>query len=360
MKDPVEPETILSDNDDLSTCERGDGSSAETASLTKEPSLVSSFSNDTQEEDCVANSPAKIRRLRLRHGDGVPGPFPTPFEIDFTEKELLFKRNDNRKFFEQRSGKPTIKLFHYALLVLLFLPGFCLTVSAVLRGPDQWRMPSQRSVARLTRKIQQRSMKAKDAGLTLRLSGGRIHLLHQSLETLAYCDTVRQVQIDWTAKDESFPTPLLSHGSQKVVVARSSTKLATDGVLLLEEGVRLSCQDLERAFQQWQLDSSRIVGFLPDGETLFSQLSDRAAIVHRYYLSNRPRHTGDKCQHFALSVFITAVSEKYPVVIASDLIKNRQYDTEDPEVDCIPALSMASGKAPMPATATRYLGRHSH
>jgi len=128
--------------------------------------------------------------------------------------------------------------------------------------------------------------------------------------------------------------------------------------LLLEESVHLTCQDIERALQQWQLDPSRIVGFLPDNSRVFSQLSDHAAIVHRYYLSNRPtrRINDDTCWHFLLSTYITAVSEKAPVLITSNLIQ-KQRSKDDSH--CLAVLSQASGMAPMPAVATRYVGRRS-
>ena len=348
---------LHSSDDDLSNCERGDGYSVETASLTKEPSLVSSFSNDTL-EDCVVHSPAKIRRLRLRRGGVNNNKFVAPFEINFTEEELSYEHDDDKRYSLPRNGKSSVKSPHRIFLGLLLLPGLWFITSTAFGGSAKWRMPSRRSTARLARKIEQRAMtaKAKEAGMTLRLSGSRIDLLHQSLETHAYCDSISQVQIDWKVKDESFPAPLLAHGSQKVVAAGSSTKLETDAVLLLEERIRLTCSDLDRAFQQWRVDPSRIVGFLPDSHnTPFSQLSDHAAIVHRYYLSNRPRQIGDRnpCQHFSLSVFITAVSEKGPVLITSDLFRKGHYTAEN---NCLDALSLASGKEPMPAVATRYVG----
>jgi len=361
MKDKLEG---YESDDDFSSCERGDGSSVETASLTKEPSLASSCSNDTL-EDCFAVSPAKIRRLRLRHG-GFPSPFPAPYEISLIEEELLLKRDDDQAellFLHDNSQTPSHprrgKIKGRSLFVTFLWSAFLFSfwsIASSFREPGKWHMPSRR----LVRKIGKRSMKAvdKEAGLTIRLTGSRINLLHQSLETLGHCDKVSQIQIDWKEVDESFPETLLSHDSEKVVDASASTKFATDAVLLLEESVRLTCDDLDRALQQWKLDPSRIVGFLPDSDRLFSQLSDHASIVHRYYLSNRPRRDGnDPCQHFSLSVFITAVSEKGPVVITSDLIRNQDHITIARA--CLDELSLASGKPPMPVGATRYLGLHS-
>lgn len=362
MNDKVEH---CESDDEISNCERGDGSSVETASLTKEPSLASSSSNDTL-EDCFTASPAKIRRLRLRRG-GFPTPFPAaPYEISLIEEEvllksdadqaeLLFLLDDNQTPSYPRRSKIKQKSLLVAMLWAAFL--FCFwSIGLSFREPGKWHMPSRR----LVRKIGKRSMKAVDSnasGLTVRLTGSRIHQLHQSLETHGHCDKVNQIQIDWKDVDESFPDTLLSHNSQKVVDASVSTKFATDAVLLLEESVRLTCDDIERALQQWKLDPSRIVGFLPDNDRLFSQLSDQAAIVHRYYLFNRPRRdVDDPCQHFSLSVFITAVSEKGPVVITSDLIRNQDRNIAR---ECLDALSFASGKPPMPVGATRYLGLHS-
>jgi len=357
-----------SSDDEQSVCERGGGSSVETESLTNETSLASSFSHDTL-EDCITNSPAKIRRLRLRRG-GIPVPFNAPSEINFMEEELLLKRDTEQAellFLHEDSPRPSLerqikiskKYLYSIVLAMLFLSGVFQIASTVFR-PTQWLMPSRRRKSRLIQKINLRSMKAvgQEAGLTIRLTGSRIDLLYQSLETHAHCNKVNQIQIDWKATDETVPVPLLSHSSQKVVATSTSTKLETDAVLLLEENVHLTCQDMARALQQWQLDPTRIVGFLPDKSRIFSQLSDHAAIVHRYYLSNRPtrRIDDDPCWHFTLSTYITAVSEKAPVLITSNLIQNQRFNDDS---RCLAILSQASGMAPMQAVATRYVGRHS-
>ena len=346
----------FSSEDEASNCGWSYGSSVETASLTKDPSLASSFSNDTL-EDCYSVSPEQIRHLRMRRG-GFCGSLSAPEEISLLGEELLIERynlldDDGVLQSHSRQGKKTGKYQLITLLWIVLLLGFW-SILESLRRSEKWPMPSRRLVV----KIGKRSAKVahKETGLTVLLSGSRINLLHQSLETFENCDKVRQIQINWTSSDDSFPVNLLSHDTNKVVALSPSSDFETDAVMLLEESVQLTCEDLERAFHQWKLDPSRIVGFLPDNDQVFSQVSDQAVLVHRYYVSKMPqRMNDDPCQHFSLSVFITAISGKSPVVLISDLIHNRRFNVAS---KCLDVLSVAAGKLPMPPSPTRYIGLH--
>ena len=350
MKYPIEKDAS---DDEASICERGDGSSVETASLTKEPSLASSASNDTL-DDCNHASPEIIKGLRLRRG-GFYSPFPARCEISVSEELLHLERgmflHDSIPTSPLRKVRNSGKYLIAALLWFFFFGFF--SVMESFRRPQQWHIPSRR----LVKKIDKRSAKVgdKDAGLTIRLTGSRINLLHQSLEIYGRCDKVQQIQIDWTSVDESFPHGVVSHDSNKIVPVTAAKKFVTDAVLLLDESVRLTCEDIERAFQQWKLDPSRIVGFLPDNDQAFSQLSDQAALVHRHYLSRRPPRLVDgPCDLFSLSVFITTVSGKGPVVMTSDLLHGRRYTIEG---ECLSLLSFAAGIPLVAPAAIRYIGR---
>ena len=348
-----EKETDLFD-DEGSNCERSYGSSVETASLTNDPSLVSSFSNDTL-EDCHSISQEQIGHLRMRRS-GFSGPLSVPDDISLLGEELRIERcvlldDDSVLPSHHRQGTKRGKYQLITMFWIILLLGLW-SILESMRQSEKWQMPSRRLVV----KIGKRSAKVshKEKGLTVLLTGSRINMMHQSVETYNTCEKVRQIQINWTSTDDSFPVTLLSHDTNKIVAHSASTDFETDAVMLLDEGVRLTCEDLERAFQQWKLDPSRIVGFLPDNDEVFSQVSDQAVLVHRYYVSKMPQRMNDKpCQHFALSVFVTAVSGKGPVVLVSDLIHNRHFNVAS---KCLDVLSVAAGRPPMPPVSTRYIG----
>lgn len=358
MKELDKKDIILSEElDDLSNCERGENCSVETESLTRDLSLVSSLSNDTSEES-LTSLPEKIQQLRMRNV-GLQHEKTTLNEINVNEEDYLLTSDEEKKKRRIAFGVtfPSRIIWSFLLPMIAFRLIF---FSATPNASVHWRILSRRTRTRLKQKIEKRSalLKTVDNRFTIRLSGNRLDLLHRSLEHHAHCDDILQVQIHWTAKDESFPVALLAHSSRKVVAAQYASQTTTDAVLLLEEGITLTCENLNHAFREWKLDPSRIVGFLPDNKGNFSQLSDSAAFVHRHYLSNRPQHTiSGNCQHFVLSAFITTVSGKGPILIVSNILGKEQiFDNNS----CIAILSLAAGNDLLPAIATRYLGIITH
>ena len=129
--------------------------------------------------------------------------------------------------------------------------------------------------------------------------------------------------------------------------------LTTDAVLLLDERVRLSCRELDRAFSEWKLDPGRFVGFLPGGDSEYSLVSDSAAFVHRFYLSRR---IFDKeCASFLLSAYVSTLSAKQPIALASGVrLPGDYYSTPSPH--CLSRLMKAAGRVSQPVK-TRIVGR---
>jgi Glycosyl transferase family 64 domain len=203
---------------------------------------------------------------------------------------------------------------------------------------SQWLMPSARSARKLIKKIEMRTKPSLVGavgplnGFTVRLRGERLDLLRRSIEHISRCSGVRQIQIDHDSPND-FPDEILSHESGKVVrmlsynLAATATKQqqgSTDAILLLDEGLTLSCLDVERAFSEWKIDPVRAVGFFGyhDNTQSSSLLSDKAMFVHRLYLS--PKNSSimkvpvenNKCQHLALSAFVSSISLREPYLVS--------------------------------------------
>jgi Glycosyl transferase family 64 domain len=334
----------VSIDDDLSSCKRGDEDSMETASMTQE--LVSSYSNDTQEEMPPANGQCFLICDIVPH------------ELHVVHKLDDFAESGPPCWSNSTSGRIVHSVGTFLLLLCCLLQ-LSSPYGPIFGRPTRWPMPKRSGAMRLRQKIEKRLIQAQTKGVTMRLRGNRIELLHQSLEQHAYCGMIYQVQIDWTASQDSFPDTMLQHGSDKVVNA-ASAKISTDAVLLLDESIRLSCRDLERAYDEWKLDPARVVGFLPDHETYYALVSDQAVMVHRYYWTSWPTldDEDDKCQHLALSAFVSALSDKSPAVIAtkrtalftSKLLRKASQD-------CLATLSHAVGMSSIPTMGTQFVGR---
>jgi hypothetical protein len=163
-----------------------------------------------------------------------------------------------------------------------------------------------------------------------------------------------------TGNEDGLPEFLLNHDSGKV--ATSSAKISTDGVLLLDENVRLTCHDLDRAFHGWKQDPSRFVGLLPhtpsssDIQDFNSLVSDDAAFVHRLFVQNRLDGTSlassAECADFALSAFVAAITKKSPILVMSQ----KKMQTKFIPSNCGRELSRAAGLASQPSMRMRFIG----
>lgn len=77
---------------------------------------------------------------------------------------------------------------------------------------------------------------------TVRLSGSRSDLLERSVDLVTRCASVEEVQVEWQSSMRP-PRKLFRHPSAKVTQVE---RLTTNAVLLLDEDVIFTCDELER------------------------------------------------------------------------------------------------------------------
>ena len=158
----------------------------------------------------------------------------------------------------------------------------------------------------------------------------------------------------------------------------TANKGPVDGIFLMKEGISLSCSDLERAFLEWKLEPTRAVGFFTERfENDLSQqhlsplraynlVSDKALLVHRYYLNTRTVSTflsHDGCQHLALSAYVSAISSTNPKIIvpSNNKSSNSSYkiDANSFANDCLPVVLRAAGLSSDASATTKLIGQSS-
>lgn len=222
---------------------------------------------------------------------------------------------------------------------------------------------------------------------TVVLRGGRLDLLQQSIDNIARCSSVKQVQVDYyhqslDGSSSDVPFTLLLHESRKIVPV--SNNLSTSAVFLLSEGIMISCNDMEKGFQAWRKDPRRLVGFLgykateEDAKSLddlqhvvpgtgsFAFVSDRAMFVHKQYLNalsssnNGERHG---CCDVSLSAQVSAAFEKAPVVVKAKVVDLLEGSMEGArhqvglcDEQCIPSWLQINDWSTIPHESTAILG----
>jgi hypothetical protein len=345
------------DDDGDEDCERGHSRqlSCDTASLT----LKSSSSEETIAIEIEEEAFGSPGRLRLRQRS---------FPASSRENEPSHDDHDDKKRFHEttkhysRRRHNLVNLLLASALVALF----CLFSSAntldraeKLRA-KKWKLPSKQRARKLVHKIERRPLRA---GFTVRLKGDRIDLLLQSVDRLARCPSVKDVQIEWDQQNREIPESLLYHKSRKVV---PMGKTNTDAVLLLEQSVQLSCEELERAYNEWVLDPVLLVGFLPlrdRDEGSYALLSDHAVFTHTLYLDSIDKtsslQTKSHCQHLAFSAYVTALTSKSPVAIRSNpgRAAPTKHESGSREKECVKQLTEATGLHSLPEEGMTYVGR---
>jgi hypothetical protein len=170
-----------------------------------------------------------------------------------------------------------------------------------------------------------------------------------------------------------------------------SERLANNAVLLLDEDVIFTCDELERGFRLWRLNPDRMVGFFPYrhaipypqplfeyttsataspialGSGKYELISNRAAFVHREYLESFDSIEDSACRPFALSVHCTAISAKAPLAVAADpqeqrasdiapLLSHRQQWTRDEVSLCLAEWIEGHDIESLPSEESTYLG----
>lgn len=187
-----------------------------------------------------------------------------------------------------------------------------------------------------------------DEYFTIRLSTnhGRTDIVRNSIDSHSACRSVKQIQVDWNSEVD-VPEVILDH--EKVVIVKNQVQsswdvsgISTNGVLLLSDDVVLTCKELDTAFEIWKQNPDRMVGFFPyhykhnihqnyvsniftspytltNKQNNYSILSDRASFLHRLYLRTtlEPWTSNTPCKSIALSLKITSISNKPPMVVAS-------------------------------------------
>jgi hypothetical protein len=356
------------DDDD---CELGLSSqlSSDTASLT----LKSSSSTETFLDEEAFGSPTRLRRRQ--HNSPVPHYGNEASHDDGVDDGV--DDNDNKKRFHvtiKHVAQRRLNLMRFLLLLALVASCYFLWSSKTLDRMDllatigrmdflakyRWKMPSKQQARKLLHKIQRQPLRG---GVTVRLQGDRIDLLLQSLDRLARCPSVENVQIGWGDQNkQAVPELLLYHKSRKVTPVGPTH---TDAVLLLEESVQLSCEDLERAYREWMLDPVLLVGFLPfreRDEGSYALLSDHALFTHKLYLDSIENTTSlqseSHCQHLTFSGYVTALSSKSPVAIQSNLGRAAPstFKSGSNEKECVKQITEATGLHSLPHAATVYVG----
>lgn len=257
--------------------------------------------------------------LRHRRSPNKTKPPPPPPRNEdrcgFEEEELLQLRRLAVQ--DQVRKKVLFKMLFVTCVATFFLTSMVL----VAQSRSQFNLTSRRLAQRAVRKIERK--KTTHSTFTIVLKGSRIELLQQSLDHHARCNAVRGVRIDWQAQDDDddddgLPESIVGHRSGKVLEPGVEEKAKTDGILLLDEGIIFTCNELERGFSEWRVDPVRIVGLLPPLSQICEPfVSDSAAFVHRLLLDSRPKlsPSSNQCQHLALSAHISTLSSKKPVTV---------------------------------------------
>ena len=215
----------------------------------------------------------------------------------------------------------------YRVIPFLVAVFFSITALGPLRSTIARSMKSfkwRRFLSQDARKLMKEISKSPTGlGFTIRLKGSRVDLLRQSLDAHAQCSSVDEIQIEFEGHYR-FPQVLYRYGAGKTTGIRP---IPTGGLLLLEEGIILSCEELDNTFKTWKRDPRRFVGFFGssshvskhDGalelDGVYSILSDRAAFVHRRYLDAFSPFGEDSCCDSLLSMRVSLTSKKPPVLM---------------------------------------------
>jgi hypothetical protein len=367
----------------LSLCERGKDTSVDT-SMTLEGSLVSSSSSNEDAFDYtspVIHSRNTCLAETIRHRQRSVAPedsgsfrdddvgdcesYSTSEEHDYCE----YDTNDRYKLehFLMWWRKRVFRPRHRCRKLMFSVPVLLLTALALaslahyhIQKNNRWKLPSPLKTATILRQLREQPVQR---GMTLRIRGGRAHLLQQSLDQHAHCPIVTLVQIDWTTSsshDDRVPDVLLDHPSFKAQDLATKPRAPTQAVMLLDESILLSCQDLETSWNEWQHDPSRLVGFLPvffsNQRSTYSFMSDSALLLHRFYLRAQEHAviTPAPCQHLALSAWVLALSAKGPIAMLSSSEMVVQTATPD---YCHWRALQVTGLSNLPLSTTTFVGR---
>lgn len=343
----------LSDEESEDCCGKALGgiSLEDTLSLTCDQSSISSSSivestideNSDTEAD-IYHSPHLLRRRLLPLA-------PSPIANSEPDSPIHRKPFEDKTLLKQR---PTTRIIWFTLFLVVFFLGSptnyrtvveTLKESTMNEETRQWRRFFRRRAPKILQKL---PSKSSNLEYTIRIRGHRVDLVTQSLDFHSGCPSVKEVQVEWNGSQSSnVPPSLMNHRSGKV---KPVEKPSTPAVLLLDEDLILPCEEIERAFQEWRLDPSRLVGFYPfhhhstlDSSTsefqlrpvsrggTYSMVSDRAVFVHNLILRSIPTPPKE-CQHLGMSIIVSSITSKPPVAVLSHPKTFQQSKRRDKEI----------------------------
>jgi hypothetical protein len=215
----------------------------DTASLTCSDSLNSSLT-DTDEETSCSLSPDNSLKTRHARLSPLPRAGELPrnlhviedmsFDSDYSEK--LHEPSSQQKCQNRRRRLVwVLPLAMVGLVCYRFFP----PARRTRVDPQDWKHFLQNDAPRVRKLIETSPI---PQAFTVKLTGRRSDLLERSVEALTRCASVEEVQVEWQSTMRP-PRKLFRHASNKVV---PSERLANNAVLLLDEDVIFTCDELER------------------------------------------------------------------------------------------------------------------
>jgi len=230
----------------------------DTASLTCSDSLNSSLT-DTDEETCSLSpdNSLKTRHSRLSpivRSAELPRSLHVIEDLSFDSEYSLAEEKVHAPSKKQKFQTLRRRLFWILSLAIAGL--VCYHFFPLTRrgrvDPQDWKRFLQHEAPRVRRLIEQSTI---PSSFTIRLSGSRSDLLERSVDVLTRCASVEEVQVEWKSSMRP-PRKLFRHESGKVTYVE---RLVTSSVLLLDEDVIFTCDELERGMSLVALDVPMIV-----------------------------------------------------------------------------------------------------
>ena len=250
----------------------GRNSDTDSTSSTEVDSSFSRHSLSSEESLEICSTPPRNRRsifrraLRYEHGFDEEGDADDEGccqEISLFDRDGL--HNDDVTSSRQAKTQQQWKHQHffrlafkryYALLAL----GICCSIGAILQSTtyttnttefNSWTRFLEQDAARVTREIKKSPT---PESFIIVLNGGRLDLIQQSLDAHVRCPSVEDIVINFDGMDHP-PEYLLSHRTTDLEHVNS---LDAQSLFLLNEGVMLSCDELEKGkSEEAQLLSNR-------------------------------------------------------------------------------------------------------
>ena len=245
--------------------------------------------------------------------------------------------------------------FFLALLFLGLFQSILLPSSEVLEGSAARKLftgpiPTRMADKALYNTIYKQAPKAK---ITVRLQETRIDFLFQAIERVSRCASVEYIQIE----GDRVPATVTKRDKiQKI------GDIKTDGVLLLEDTVDISCEAIFTAIKEWRHNPGRSVGFFPlqTGDS-YTLLSDKALLIHRIFAMDTiptQREERHECQPYVASARAYVLSNKLPVGMRAPIaVREKKAFTPTKDLDCNKLVSDALGGVPLVKNTIYYTGR---